>query len=174
MAFWAMLQRTFDFHKEPTPQPQTTHVPASESLPPPDTKHVSLSLVRPDRQLTYDGVIHFEWPPPEHDHDTITVDRIHADIDGPSPLPRCRSCRLFWSTIRHSCFTSPYPSHTVVRFPSKSVSIHLMLSVASLHAFPLGVPLTQFRAHRDRSRRKCQLGSKLACKLARLLSVRLR
>ena len=48
------------------------------SLPPPP-------LVRPDRQIVYD-CDHSEWPNPNelHDQDTITVDRIRADIDGPA------------------------------------------------------------------------------------------
>jgi hypothetical protein len=40
-------------------------------------------LVRPDRQLTYDGLPHSEWPRPVEDQQTITIDRLHADIDGP-------------------------------------------------------------------------------------------
>ena len=40
-------------------------------------------LVRPDRQLTYDGLPHWRWPKPPNDSHTITVDRLSADIDGP-------------------------------------------------------------------------------------------
>lgn len=46
--------------------------------------HRPLPLVRPDRQFTFDGLPHYEWPPPTHDRDSITVDRIRDDIDGPS------------------------------------------------------------------------------------------
>ncbi len=41
-------------------------------------------LVRPDRQFTFDGKPHWEWLEPKHDRDTISVDRIREDIDGPS------------------------------------------------------------------------------------------
>jgi hypothetical protein len=40
-------------------------------------------LVRPDRQLTFDGVPHWKWPKPKEDSRTITVDRVISDIDGP-------------------------------------------------------------------------------------------
>lgn len=46
------------------------------------TAHAS-SLIRPDRQLTYDGLPPSEWPRPVEDRQTITVDRVRADIDGP-------------------------------------------------------------------------------------------
>jgi len=49
-------------------------VPVSSSLP----------LLRPDRQCTFEGALHFDWPEPEHHRDCITVDRIRDDIDGPS------------------------------------------------------------------------------------------
>jgi hypothetical protein len=55
-----------------SPEPQPPEL--QPDLPP---------LVRPDRQLTYDGLPHWKWPDPTHDTDTITVDRIHADVDGP-------------------------------------------------------------------------------------------
>ncbi|MEX2171074.1 MAG: methyltransferase [Pirellulales bacterium] len=77
-----MQQQTFNFdqlaHAEPAHDAETT------SLPPPVAAALPVPLVRPDRQLTYGGAIHFEWPAPEHDRDTITVDRIREDIDGPS------------------------------------------------------------------------------------------
>ena len=44
-------------------------------------------LVRPDRQIVYaDAATHYDWPDAKtlHDRDTITVDRITADIDGPA------------------------------------------------------------------------------------------
>ncbi len=40
--------------------------------------------MRPDRQITFDGLPHNEWPEPNEDRDTITVDRIGEDIDGSS------------------------------------------------------------------------------------------
>lgn len=42
-------------------------------------------LVRPDRQLTYDGTDSCEWPHDStvHDANTISVDRLTTDIDGP-------------------------------------------------------------------------------------------
>lgn len=78
-----MLQRTFNFDL-PSPRPLTSHVAEATSLPPPVPDKQSSPLVQPDRQLTYGGAIHFEWPAPDHDRDTITVDRIRDDIDGPS------------------------------------------------------------------------------------------
>lgn len=81
MAFSAMQQRTIDF--DSLAQPEPAHVAETASLPPPETETAPPPLVRPDRQLTYGGVSHQEWPLPEHDPDTITVDRIQEDIDGP-------------------------------------------------------------------------------------------
>lgn len=75
MALWAMQQRCFDFDQSP----QTQLPPVANVTPLP-----SPPLVRPDRQLTYGGLPHSQWPAPEHDQDTITVDRIREDIDGPS------------------------------------------------------------------------------------------
>ncbi|MAT70320.1 MAG: hypothetical protein CMJ58_12445 [Planctomycetaceae bacterium] len=60
-------------------QPEPEHVATDTSLPPP--------LVRPDRQIVYpDATTHYDWPPATelHDRDTITVDRISEDIDGPA------------------------------------------------------------------------------------------
>jgi hypothetical protein len=78
-------QRTLDFN---TPaNTEAKHVAELTSEPPPahDTK-TTPPLVRPDRQSTYGGTPHYEWPDatPLHDRDTITVDRIRDDIDGPS------------------------------------------------------------------------------------------
>ena len=47
--------------------------------PPPDAP----PLVRPDRQLTFDGLPHWKWPKPKEDSRIITVDRVISDIDGP-------------------------------------------------------------------------------------------
>ena len=47
--------------------------------PPPDAP----PLVRPDRQITFDGLPHWEWPKPPEDISAITVDRLVTDIDGP-------------------------------------------------------------------------------------------
>lgn len=69
-----MQQQRFNFDKRVTDEPM--HVALATSLPPP--------LVRPDRQLIYGGVHHWEWPKPTHDRDTITVDRARNDIDGPA------------------------------------------------------------------------------------------
>lgn len=70
-----MQQRCFDFDQ--SPQAQQTHIAEVTSLSP-------LPLVRPDRQITFNGLSPYEWPTPAPDRDTITVDRIHEDIDGPS------------------------------------------------------------------------------------------
>lgn len=68
-------QRTLEF--ETAEQREPAHVGEATSRPPPE-------LIRPDRQLTYGAAPHWEWPKPDEDRDRITVDRIHADIDGPS------------------------------------------------------------------------------------------
>jgi protein-L-isoaspartate O-methyltransferase len=77
-----MRQQSFDFDQ--AAQPESEQIAQATSLPPPSAETLPPPLVRPDRQLTYGGAIHFEWPTPEHDRDTITVDRIRDDIDGPS------------------------------------------------------------------------------------------
>lgn len=78
-------QRNFDFEATAkTPPAQTEphrepeQVAQDTSLPPP--------LVRPDRQLVYADCEPEFWPAADslHDQETITVDRIHTDIDGPS------------------------------------------------------------------------------------------
>ncbi len=69
------VQRTLDFDA-----PRATEVERVQAItarPPPE-------LVCPDRQLTYGGAPHWEWPKPNEDQDRITVDRIREDIDGPS------------------------------------------------------------------------------------------
>lgn len=81
-------QRTFDFdvprascpnrEEEPVCQ-ESEQISTTTSLPPPP-------LVRPDRQVIYEGAhSHFAWPDAKelHDRDTITVDRVTVDIDGP-------------------------------------------------------------------------------------------
>lgn len=78
-------QQMIDFEKPASAEQQ--HVAQATSEPPPaDQGRKVLPLVRPDRQLTYGGLSHYEWPDakPLHDRDTITVDRIRDDIDGPS------------------------------------------------------------------------------------------
>lgn len=68
-------------YKLPPPVTGTAENPTQESnsKPPP--------LIRPDRQIIYpEAPNHYQWPEATllHDHDTITVDRIREDIDGPS------------------------------------------------------------------------------------------
>ena len=41
-------------------------------------------LTNPERQITFAGEAQFDWPAPDHDRDTITVDRLRGDIDGPA------------------------------------------------------------------------------------------
>lgn len=41
-------------------------------------------LTNPDRQFTFAGASHDDWPDPAHDRDAITVDRLRDDIDGPA------------------------------------------------------------------------------------------
>ena len=75
-----MQQRCFDFDQpaEPASVAETT------SLPPPEPERLPPPLIRPDRQFTFDGLPHPQWPAPPHDCDAISVDRIREDIDGPS------------------------------------------------------------------------------------------
>ena len=80
-----MQQRTLDFERPSADEPK--HVAVSTSLPPPAKETKSSPLVRPDRQIVYeDAPNHYDWPDATllHDHDTITVDRIVDDIDGPA------------------------------------------------------------------------------------------
>ncbi|MAT68927.1 MAG: hypothetical protein CMJ58_05330 [Planctomycetaceae bacterium] len=78
-------QRTFDFDNfEPARTANGRQPPSHDadtvSLPP-------APFVRPDRQLVYeDAPNHYHWPPASElcDRDTITVDRITDDIDGPA------------------------------------------------------------------------------------------
>jgi len=77
--------------EEPVTKEQN-NVATDTSLPPP-TEASAPQLVRPDRQITYDAAPHYDWPDPQelHDYDTITVDRVVADIDGPAH--RFKICR---------------------------------------------------------------------------------
>ena len=78
-------QRTLNFDA-PLSEEQS-HVAEQTSAPPPaDQAGRPPELVRPDRQIVYDGLEPSEWPAADalHDDDTITVDRIRDDIDGPS------------------------------------------------------------------------------------------
>lgn len=80
-------QRTIDFDRPANNEVQ--HVAETTSEPPPADQAGSkpLSLVRPDRQIVYsEATTHYDWPDAKllHDHDTITVDRVVDDIDGPA------------------------------------------------------------------------------------------
>lgn len=78
-------QQRIDFERPASDEVQ--HVAVATSQPPPaNHKQKAPPLVRSDRQLTYDGLSHEEWPDAAllHDQDTITVDRIVEDIDGPA------------------------------------------------------------------------------------------
>jgi len=80
-------QRTLDF--EATQTQEQAYVAESTSEPPPadQVSKKAPPLIRPDRQIVYpDAPNHFHWPDAKllHDHDTITVDRITDDIDGPA------------------------------------------------------------------------------------------
>lgn len=41
-------------------------------------------FTNPEREIGFDAQPHYEWPKPLHDRNTITVDRIRNDIDGPA------------------------------------------------------------------------------------------
>lgn len=80
-------QRTLNF--EALESKELAHVAETTSEPPPadQGRQKPPPLIRPDRQIVYaDSPNHFHWPDakPLHDHDTITVDRITDDIDGPA------------------------------------------------------------------------------------------
>ncbi|QEG36085.1 hypothetical protein [Bythopirellula goksoeyrii] len=83
-------QRTIDFEatgntsKAEAPQRESVQVATETSLPPPPTS--TPPLVRPDRQIVYENRDPEFWPSADslHNLDTITVDRIHEDIEGPS------------------------------------------------------------------------------------------
>jgi len=79
-----MFQRSFDFDRPIVRENE--RVAEATSLPPPPAavSLLALTLVRPNRQLVYGGAHISEWPAPDHDSDTITVDRVRDDIDGPS------------------------------------------------------------------------------------------
>lgn len=80
-------QRTLDF--EATTTTEQAYVAESTSEPPPADQggEKPPPLLRPDRQIVYpDAPNHYHWPDAKllHDHDTISVDRIVDDIDGPA------------------------------------------------------------------------------------------
>jgi hypothetical protein len=78
-----MQQRFFDF--EGITRQTTVESIAVAVLPPPTSSTLVQAppLVRPDRQLTYEGDSPCAWPPPDRDQDVMTVDRPWTDIDGP-------------------------------------------------------------------------------------------
>ena len=117
-----------------------------------------LVFVRPDRQVDYSGTLHHEWPKPQHDRDTITVDRIHADIDGPSHrfvIKRDDVVEVFFSSDKVDVGTVVGISHArdevKVRFPASRDGIWFYkgkIYPASEDALPTEpktpkVPLTQ-------------------------------
>ena len=59
-------QKTFDFNAQPELQ-EAKQVEQETSLPPP--------FIRPDRQDAFGGKPAYEWPAPEHDRNSISVDR---------------------------------------------------------------------------------------------------
>lgn len=75
-----MQQRCFDFEQSA----ESARIAEATSLQPPEPKRLPPPLVRSDRQLTFDGLPHYQWPKPGHDREAISVDRIREDIDGPS------------------------------------------------------------------------------------------
>lgn len=71
----AHIAEAINYH----PTQNRTRSPSEETSP-----VAAPPLLRPDRQFTFDGLPHYEWPQPEEDRDTITVDRLRDDIDGPA------------------------------------------------------------------------------------------
>ena len=73
-------------------------------------------LVRPDRQITFpDAVTHYDWGEPEHDRDTITVDRVVDSAEyGPAHrfvIKRGDTVRAFFSQQRQEVGTVTGVSH---------------------------------------------------------------
>lgn len=99
MAFCAMLQRTLDFDS-----PNAVELKLSGAV----AEHLLLTappfqLVRPNRQLSYGGLDPSEWPAHDDDGDTITVDRLREDIDGPPHrfvIKRCDVVEVFLDSSR--------------------------------------------------------------------------
>lgn len=105
-----------------TQQTEASTETANSGKPPP--------LVRPDRQHTFRGAPHWEWPAPFHDRDTLTVDRIRDDIDGPShrfTICRGDTVEVFFSKDREERGQVVGISHTndevQVRFADRTDGI---------------------------------------------------
>jgi hypothetical protein len=79
-------QRTLDFEGDDK-EPQRLAEATSKPPPADQAADAALPLVRPDRQIVFpDAPNHYHWPDAKqlHDHDTISVDRIVDDCDGPA------------------------------------------------------------------------------------------
>jgi len=75
-------QRTLDF--ETPANTEAAHVAEQTSEPPPaDQARQAPPLVRPDRQVTYDGIPIADWPEPLYDESVLVIKRLRPDIDGP-------------------------------------------------------------------------------------------
>jgi hypothetical protein len=98
-------QRTIDFDSRTNTE--AAHVAELTSEPPPpDSVRRVPPLVRPDRQIIYvDALSSYEWPDAStlRDRDTISVDRIRDDIDGPAHrfvIKRLDQVEVFFSAHR--------------------------------------------------------------------------
>jgi hypothetical protein len=82
-----IYQQLFDFDKEPNAEVKDVQQRTSKPPPVNEKTRQAPPLVRPDRQIVYpDAPNYYHWPDAKllHDHDTITVDRVVDDIDGPA------------------------------------------------------------------------------------------
>lgn len=144
-----MRQQTFHFD-QPAP-PELAQIAETTSLPPPQPKRLPPPLVRPDRQVTFDGLPHYEWPAPEHDRNIITVDRIREDIDGPSHrfvIRRGDTVEVFFGTNRTDICEVTGISHRnqEVRVSFRTGSEGIWVNVSCVYPTTEELPVADERA----------------------------
>jgi phospholipid N-methyltransferase len=109
MALWAVAETQLilfvDDHPDQSPADVPPQAKSTDDAAPPFAadRLPSIPLVNPDRQLTFGGAPHEEWPKPIWNRETITVDRIRDDIDGPSHrfvIQRGDQVEVYFSTER--------------------------------------------------------------------------
>jgi hypothetical protein len=85
LRFWSDVTTEVDNEKYMPTQETPLRAKANTSQEQHETQVAIRQLfTNPERQIGFDKVPHYEWPKPLHDRDTITVDRIRNDIDGPA------------------------------------------------------------------------------------------
>lgn len=145
-----MIQQTFDFDR--TVRQQHRSVPETTSLPPLPAvvSRCTLTLVRPDRQLVYGGAHYCEWPAPDLDFDTITVDRIRDDIDGPCHrfvIKRGDTVEVFLAADRIEIGTVTDISHEThsVRVSFRATRRGLWVHKEQIYPVPKRTPVAKYR-----------------------------